>query len=91
MRVLETEGRIVARAQTNASGYAREQLGGIIVLPQLRGRGYGRLVVAELAESILKEGRGLSLFVKKENLKARALYLSLGFKFSGNFRVDYFR
>jgi predicted GNAT family acetyltransferase len=90
VRVLETEGGIVARAQTNAIGYGREQLGGIIVLPQLRGRGYGRLVVTDLIESILADGKGLSLFVKKGNNPARSLYESLGFVFSGDFRVDYF-
>jgi hypothetical protein len=91
VRVLEVDGRIVARAQTNAVGYGREQLGGIIVLRELRGRGYGRLVVTELAGSILAEGKGLSLFVKKGNVPARQLYESLGFRFSGDFRVDYFQ
>jgi ribosomal protein S18 acetylase RimI-like enzyme len=90
VRVLEVDGRIVARAQTNAVGYGREQLGGIIVLSQLRGRGYGRRVVTELAKSILDEGKGLSLFVKKGNVPARKLYESLGFRFSGDFMVDYF-
>jgi predicted GNAT family acetyltransferase len=90
VRVLEVAGRIVARAQTNAVGYAREQLGGIIVLGQFRGRGFGRRVVTELAQSILAEGIGLSLFVKKGNVPARALYEDLGFRFSGDFMVDYF-
>lgn len=90
VRILEAGGRVVARAQTNAVGYLREQLGGIIVLPELRGRGYGRLVVTELSASILAEDKGLSLFVKKGNVPARRLYQSLGFRFSGDFRVDYF-
>jgi len=91
VRILETGGRIVARAQTNAVGYMREQLGGIIVLRELRGLGYGKLVVTELARSILAEGKGLSLFVKKGNVPARELYESMGFRFSGDFSVDYFR
>ena len=91
VRVLEDCGRIVARAQTNAIGYGREQLGGIIVSRELRGRGYGRVVVTELAASILADGKGLSLFVKKGNNPARRLYESLGFVFSGDFRVDYFK
>ncbi|MGD9939279.1 MAG: GNAT family N-acetyltransferase [Clostridia bacterium] len=90
VRILEVDGRVAARAQTNAVGYAREQLGGIIVLSQLRGRGYGRRVVTELAASILGEGKGLSLFVKKGNVPARGLYEDLGFRVSGDFRVDYF-
>jgi ribosomal protein S18 acetylase RimI-like enzyme len=91
VRILETGGRVVARAQTNAAGYGREQLGGIIVLPELRGRGYGRQVVTELAASVLAGGKGVSLFVKKGNVPARRLYESLGFRFSGDFRVDYFK
>jgi ribosomal protein S18 acetylase RimI-like enzyme len=91
VRILELGGRVVARAQTNAVGYRREQLGGIIVLPELRGRGYGRRVVTELAALVLAEGKGLSLFVKKGNGPARRLYESLGFRFSGDFRVDYFK
>jgi len=91
VRILETGGLIVARAQTNAIGYGREQLGGIIVLRQRRGRGYGRCVVTELIESILADGKGLSLFVKKGNSPARSLYETLGFRYSGDFRVDYFK
>jgi predicted GNAT family acetyltransferase len=90
VRVLETGGRVVARAQTNAVGYGREQLGGIIVLREFRGRGYGRQVVTGLAASILADGKGLSLFVKKGNVAARGLYESMGFRFSGDFCVDYF-
>jgi hypothetical protein len=91
VRILETEGMIVARAQTNAIGYGREQLGGIIVIRHLRGRGFGRYVVTDLVESILADGKGLSLFVKKGNNPARCLYETLGFKYSGDFRVDYFK
>ena len=81
---------LVARAQTNARGWAHDQLGGIMVSPRHRGMGFGRLVVQALVEDRLAEGRGLTLFVKETNVVARQLYYSLGFRELGAFRVDYF-
>ena len=81
---------IVAKAQTNARGLGRDQLGGIFVKPAFRGQGYGRLVVGELVLCLAAEGRGTSLFVKKANAPALSLYRSLGFGSVGDFRIDYF-
>lgn len=88
--VAELDGAIVAKAQTNARGIVRDQVGGVYVLPGLRGRGIGRFVVATLLAAIAADGRGASLFVKKGNLPAVSLYAGLGFDFVGNFRIDYF-
>lgn len=83
-------GRIVGRAQTNARGWERDQIGGVFVLPELRGRGIGRAVVQALLSEIVAEGRGAALFVKDGNEAARRLYEGLGFRDEGPFRVDYF-
>lgn len=83
-------GRIVGRAQTNARGWARDQIGGVFVLPELRGRGIGRAVVQALLSEIFSAGRGAALFVKDGNEAARSLYEGLGFGDEGPFRVDYF-
>ncbi len=83
-------GRIVGRAQTNASGYAWEQLGGIYVLPQNRGLGIASILVAALVKAILESGRSPCLFVKKKNASARRVYEKLGFLTLGDFSVDYF-
>ncbi|MBP7264443.1 MAG: GNAT family N-acetyltransferase [Spirochaetia bacterium] len=86
----EADGLVVARAQTNARGYTRDQIGGVYVRPDYRRHGYGRIVVTALARDRLAAGRGLSLFVKEANPAAIGLYLALGFKDAGSYRVDYF-
>ncbi len=83
-------GRVVARAQTNAQGWAFDQIGGIFVDPEFRGLGLGRGVVDALVSDIAARGRGVSLFVKKSNTVARSLYLSMGFQISRDYRVSYF-
>lgn len=84
------DGRLVARAQTNADGWARDQIGGVYVVPELRGRGIGGAVVSALLCDIAARGKGASLFVKKANPAARGLYARLGFRALGDFCVDYF-
>lgn len=83
-------GRIVGRAQTNARGWCRDQIGGVFVPTELRGRGIGRAVVQALLSDIFAAGQGAALFVKEANEAARRLYESLGFRDEGPFRVDYF-
>ncbi|MBN1241634.1 MAG: GNAT family N-acetyltransferase [Spirochaetales bacterium] len=85
----EHEGRPVAKAQTNARGLRMEQAGGIYVEPALRGRGVGRALVAALLADIGSAGRGATLFVKRGNAVARALYRGLGMEETGPFRIDY--
>ncbi len=86
----ETGGRVVARAQTNALGFSTEQVGGVFVDPAYRGQGIGRGIVASLVNDIISRGRNVSLFVKKSNLIARSLYLSMGFEIARDYRVSYF-
>lgn len=83
-------GRVVARAQTNARGWAFDQIGGIFVDPEFRGLGLGRGVVDALVSELAAGGRGVSLFVKKSNDVARSLYLSMGFRIGRDYRVSYF-
>lgn len=80
----------VARAQTNAVGLGYEQMGGVYVVPHLRGKGLGRAVVSALIADIASRGKSCCLFVKQGNLAARKLYASLGFSEEGEFLVDYF-
>jgi len=88
--VAVARGRIVARAQTNARGWAYDQIGGVFVDPAYRGLGIGRGVVEALVADIAARGRGASLFVKKSNAAARSLYLGLGFATIRDYRVSYF-
>lgn len=87
--VAELEGRAVATARTNARGFRTWQIGGVYVVPELRGRGWGRYVVSHLVGLLALAGKAAGLFVKERNPAARNLYLSMGFRDAGPFRVDY--
>lgn len=88
--VAEYKGRLVGRAQTNAEGFSREQVGGVYVQPDLRGRGIGRLLMSSLLQDVNRHGRLVSLFVKKHNSAAQRLYASLGFQAVADYSIDYF-
>ncbi len=90
MLCAQLDGRLVGKAQTNARGFAWDQLGGIYVEPLYRGRGLGRALVGELCAALGAQGRSLCLFVKKGNQAALGLYLSLGFEEAGSFRISYY-
>lgn len=85
------QGLPVAKAGTNARGYRFSQVGGVYTLPEYRGRGIGRYLMALLARREWDQGRALALFVKKTNLPARSLYHRGGFKRMGDFRITYYR
>ncbi|MBN2875192.1 MAG: GNAT family N-acetyltransferase [Spirochaetales bacterium] len=84
------DGLVVARAQTNARGWSCDQIGGVFVLPRFRERGIGRGVVGALLKDLNSRGRAASLFVKKTNEPAKALYLSMGFAVARDYRVSYY-
>lgn len=86
----ELGGTIVAKAGTNALGAAYDQIGGVYVLPGLRGRGIATRLVAELCRGIVEKGKRASLFVKKSNPAARRAYQKIGFEVSGDYRITYF-
>ena len=81
----------VAKAETNARGYAFSQVGGVYTLPSYRNWGIARLLVEELARREWQNKRGLVLFVKKSNLPAQRLYGGGGFRRAGDFRISYYR
>jgi len=86
----EISGRIVGKININAVSFTRYQVGGVYVHPDFRGLGIARRMAAEFIASLIKTGRGVTLFVKKSNLKARRLYSGLGFTVSGDYRITYF-
>ncbi|HSV55701.1 MAG TPA: GNAT family N-acetyltransferase [Magnetospirillaceae bacterium] len=87
--VAEIDGLPVATARTNARGFRTWQIGGVYVIPEFRGQGWGRFVMAYLIGVLDRAGKAASLFVKERNLTARGLYHSMGFRDVGPFRVDY--
>jgi GNAT superfamily N-acetyltransferase len=86
----ELGGRLVAKAGTNARGFDADQIGGVFTVEDERGRGLARRVMAVLLERIFREKSLASLFVKKLNPAAVALYHRLGFRELEDFRISYF-
>ncbi|MDR1909389.1 MAG: GNAT family N-acetyltransferase [Spirochaetaceae bacterium] len=84
------DGKMVGKINTNAESFTRHQIGGVYVLPEYRGRGIAGRLTAELAAAVQARGRGLSLFVKKWNAAARAVYFRVGFAQDGDYRISYY-
>ena len=84
------DGRPVAKAGTNARGFDADQIGGVFTVESERCRGLARRVMIVLLERIFREKSLASLFVKKLNPAAVALYHRLGFREQEDFRISYF-
>jgi predicted GNAT family acetyltransferase len=90
MLVAELGGHIIGKINTNATTFTRYQIGGVYVHPKYRGLGIGRRMAGEFTESLLTQGRGISLFVKKSNPAARRVYQRIGFEILGDYRICYY-
>jgi len=89
--VAELDGGLVGKINTSAATFTRYQVGGVYVLPEFRGRGIARRMAGEFVSLLVAQGRGVSLFVKKSNPSARAVYARLGFAVAGDYRINYYR
>nr|WP_314539501.1 GNAT family N-acetyltransferase [uncultured Massilia sp.] len=76
--VLELDGKPVGRLVTAVAGDALRVVD-IAVLPQARRRGVGSEALRRVQEQAAREGRDVTLAVRKDNAGARRLYASLGF------------
>jgi ribosomal protein S18 acetylase RimI-like enzyme len=88
--VAELDGRIIAKVNTSAVSFTRVQIGGVFVHPDYRGKGIARQVCAELTKTLIAAGWGVSLFVKKRNQSAQAVYRSIGFRSIADYRIVYY-
>jgi predicted GNAT family acetyltransferase len=86
----EIGGRLVGKINVSTVSFRRYQVGGVYVHPDFRGLGIAHRMAAEFIASIIKQGRGVTLFVKKNNTPARRLYLGLGFAIRGDYRIAYY-
>ena len=79
---------IVACTGFNANLTEAVQVGGVWTPPELRGRGYGRCVVAQSLLDVRAEGveKGI-LFTGDQNVPAVKAYAALGFKRIGDYRL----
>jgi predicted GNAT family acetyltransferase len=86
----ELDGRVIGKINTNALSFSRYQIGGVFVHPAYRGRGIAVSMGAAFARLLIAHGWGLSLFVKKRNSAARAVYRRIGFSVTGDYRISYY-
>lgn len=88
VRLLEHDGIPVAMAALNATAGVDVQVGGVFVARDRRGRGFGRMVTcALLAEA--REGGAQSAVLFSNNDHATRIYLSLGFRQVGHYRIAF--
>ncbi|MCK4543670.1 MAG: GNAT family N-acetyltransferase [Spirochaetales bacterium] len=85
------DGRIVAKAGTNARGFHYDQIGGVFTNPEYRGRGIATSLMAALCNKLEAEGREICLFVKPGNTPALQSYHNLGFRVVEDFRINYYQ
>jgi predicted GNAT family acetyltransferase len=86
--VLEAGGLPVSTSGFNAAIREAVQIGGVWTPPSLRGRGYGRAVVATSLLDARAGGVGKAvLFTGLDNLPARRAYVALGFRPLADYRL----
>jgi len=86
--VLELEGAPVASSSFNTAIKEAVQVGGVWTPPEMRGRGYGRCVVAASLLDARREGvEQAILFTGEGNLAAQKAYRALGFRHIGDYRI----
>ena len=90
MLIAELDGQVVGKINSSAESFTRFQIGGVYVRPDCRGRGIGLKMTAVFAGKLLKRGKGLTLFVKKQNTAARAVYRKAGFTALADYSITYY-
>lgn len=89
--VLEVEGDIVAYSAFNATLPDCVQVGGVFTPPELRGKGYGRAVVAGTLVEARSKGVARSvLFTGEDNAAAQTAYRALGYERIGDYGLILF-
>ena len=88
--VAELDGQVVGKINTSAESFTRYQIGGVYVRPDCRGIGIGVKMTEVFCESLLAQGKGITLFVKKRNAAAASIYRKAGFSVLADYRISYF-
>lgn len=78
--LVEVEGKVVAKAEIDASTPDADELGGVFVLPRWRRKGYGTAACALLCWASLAQGKKVRLETQRDNRSARRFYAGLGFR-----------
>jgi hypothetical protein len=86
----ELNGRLIGKINVSAVSFTRYLVGGVYVHPDFRVMGIARKMAYTFISSLINEGKGVTLFVKKSNTAARRLYTGLGFTVNGDYRITYY-
>ncbi len=87
----ELNGKAVARAGTNASGFDYFQIGSVYTHKKYRGMGIAGHLLKTLIDDISGKKKKVCLFVKKNNPPALRLYKKSGFVVKDDFSIIYYR
>jgi ribosomal protein S18 acetylase RimI-like enzyme len=88
--VAQLDGQIVGKINISAYSFSRCQIGGVYVRPDCRDMGIGLRMTAAFLKPLISGGSGITLFVKKKNAAAKAVYRRLGFSILGDYRISYY-
>jgi len=84
------DGRFVGKINVSGVSFTRFQVGGVYVSPEFRGRGIAGAMAYEFIDSLISQGRGITLFARKSNISACRLYENLGFKKINDYSIIYY-
>ena len=90
MVALERDGKLVAKAQTNAETKKYIQIGGVYTLKEYRNNGYAKVLVSQILRYALENKKGCVLYVRQENEYALSAYESSGFFCFDEMKMIYF-
>lgn len=78
--LIRHRGRVVGKAEMDATTPAADELGGVFTLPGMRGRGYAKACCSFLCGLSVASGKTVRLETQRDNLPALAVYSELGFR-----------
>ena len=87
---VKKDGKYIAKAGINASGFRWNQIGGVFTIPEYRNKGVGAANMMMLTNDCFQYNKKCALFVKIKNSAARQMYKKIGFTESCDFRISYF-
>ncbi len=82
--------KVAAKLNTNAVGWEWIQLGGVYTEKEFRRSGYAFTLVSAISGRINGKGKGVCLFVKKDNIAAIRLYRKAEFSEKCGYLIAYY-
>ena len=82
--------QVAGKINTSAQSFTRYQIGGVYVRPDCRGLGIGLKMTAVFTRKLLSLGKGITLFVKRNNAAACKVYRRAGFNVLADYRITYY-